>query len=192
MLQVPESTLLCSFFGFRKLCLFQRPSKRTPPPPSQRTVRTIRDYTPWIGKRDGKYSPWKGKRSAGEKRGTYAPWIGKRSDSRYAPWTGKRSDEERTAHQDHRPKKFRPWAGKRSHGGTTILELSGSYTTSPMTPGRPSTRPMDRKTRSDSMASTHDPWTRVLINGLLRLHPDCSTCLASLIGPRDMESVYKC
>ena len=67
MPQVSESTrLVCSYLGFRKLCSFQ-PTKRTLPP---NPLRTIRNYTPWVGKRDSsKYAPWKGKRSpSGEKR----------------------------------------------------------------------------------------------------------------------------
>ena len=91
----PESaSLICSYLGFRKLCLFQlRPTKRTPTrPPSQ--IRMVREYTPWVGKRDAgaKYSPWKGKRSTTKR--DYAPWIGKRSDSGYAPWTGKRNADQ--------------------------------------------------------------------------------------------------
>ena len=102
------------------------------------------------------------------------------------------SESSHAVNLNHRPKKFRPWAGKRSYGsdGDYILELSGTYTTSPMTPGRPS----KRQARSDSIGYNrygYDPWTRVMINDFLRLHPETeeSDLVASLIGSRDLDSM---
>ena len=63
-----------------------------------------------------------------------------------------------------------------------------SYTTSPMTtPGWQTT--MKRK-RGESPVE-RDRWTRVLINDLLRLHPEAeeSDLMASLTGARNMRSV---
>ena len=117
--------------------------------PSQ--IRTIRDYTPWVGKRSGKYSPWKGKR---DDNATTRKWN-------YVPWIGKRSGSPGQADADYRPKKFRPWAGKRSFDASpTLVELSD--TTPPMTPVL--------SKRSDK----RDAWSRVLINGLLRQHPEAA------------------